>query len=387
MTVLTIMMSAVGWILLLMAGIGAAYLAAATFALDRFLRAAETPVPGSEAVTILKPLYGREPRLLENLASFVEQDHDGRIQILCGVQRPDDPAIETVRALQARFPEARIDLVVDGTRHGPNGKISNLVNMMGHAAHDTLVLSDSDMAVERDYLSRLLPALRHPETGAVTCLYRGRGDGGFWSRLAAAGSSYQFLPNLVFAKTRGMAAPCMGSTIALRRETLDAIGGFARFADVLADDHAMGQAIARLGLSVDVPPMVLTHAFTDARFREVWRHELRWAATVRGIAPAGYAGSFITVPFPLALMALPFHPVPGLVAVVGTALVRLCTKRVVDRHTDASSAPFWSLPLRDILSFAIFLASFFVRSVDWRGTALNMVGQGRVTVSSEIART
>ncbi|WP_176593852.1 bacteriohopanetetrol glucosamine biosynthesis glycosyltransferase HpnI [Sphingobium sp. EM0848] len=384
---LTIMLSAIGWALLLLAGIGMLYMAVATFTLNRFLGTKEQPPPGNEAVTILKPLHGWEPRLTDNLASFIEQDHAGAIQLLCGVQRPDDPAIETVRMLQTRYPGARIDLIVDETRHGSNGKISNLINMMRHAAHDVLILSDSDMAVGRDYLSRLLAALRRPGTGAVTCLYGGRGDNGFCSRLAAAGSSYQFLPSLIFAKVHGMASPCMGSTIALRRETLDAMGGFARFADILADDHAMGQAVERLGLSIAVPPMLLTHAFTDARLRDLWRHELRWAATVRGLAPAGYAGSFIAFPLPLALAALPLHPSPALAALAATLIVRFYTKRAVDRHARVISASFWTLPLRDMLSFAIFIASFFVRSVDWRGTALNMVGDGRVTSSTETART
>ncbi|WP_395397040.1 bacteriohopanetetrol glucosamine biosynthesis glycosyltransferase HpnI [Novosphingobium sp. BL-8A] len=384
---LTIVTSALGWALLLMAAVGVLYMVAATLALNRVLAVRRAPAAGNEAVTILKPLHGGEPRLVDNLASFIEQDHRGPVQILCGVQRQNDPAIDTVRTLQARHPSIRIDLVVDAACHGANGKISNLVNMMRHAAHDTLILSDSDMVVDRTYLSGVLAALRQPGIGAVTCLYRGRGDAGFWSRLAAAGSSYQFLPNLAFAKAHGMAAPCMGSTIALRRGTLDAVGGFARFADVLADDHAIGQAVEELGLSVAVPPILLTHAFADTHFRDLWRHELRWAATVRGIAPDGYAGSIVTMPLPLALLAIPFHPVPALATIAVTLAVRLSTKRVADRHAGAISAPFWMLPLRDALNFAIFFASFFVRSIDWRGSALTMLGDGRVQASSETAGT
>ncbi|WP_395333053.1 bacteriohopanetetrol glucosamine biosynthesis glycosyltransferase HpnI [Novosphingobium sp. BL-8H] len=381
MAELTIVTSAVGWALLLLAAIGVLYLAAATVALNRFLHGKADAYPGNEGVTILKPLHGWEPRLIDNLESFIAQDHAGPIQLLCGVQRSDDPAITAVRTLQARHPTLRIDLVIGAARHGANGKISNLVNMMTEAAHDTLILSDSDMAVGRNYLSGVLAPLGQPGTGAVTCLYRGRGDAGFWSRLAATGSSYQFLPNLAFAKAHGMAAPCMGSTIALRRETLDAIGGFGRFADVLADDHAIGQAVERLGLSVAMPPILLTHAFTDAGFGDLWRHELRWAATVRGLAPAGYAGSIVTLPLPLALLALPFHPAPALATVIASVIVRLCTKRVADRHAGAASAPFWMLPLRDTLNFAIFFASFFVRSIDWRGSALTMLSDGRVQAS------
>ena len=379
-----LLLSAIGWILLALAAVGTAYMALATRVLARFL---DQRLPASiraTPVTLLKPLYGTEPKLTENLATFVEQDHEGPVQVLLGVQRADDPAIAAVRALQRRYPEARIDLVIDGTPHGSNGKVGNLVNMMRQAEHDVLILSDSDMAVGRDYIAQVLASLDQPGTGAVTCLYRGRGDTGFWSRLASAGPSYQFLVGLVFGQTRGLADPCMGSTIALRRETLDAIGGFAAFADVLADDHAIGQAVRAHGLAVAIPPLLLVHASTETSFAELWKHELRWAATVRGVSPAGYAGSFIAIPLPMALAGMAVHPNCGLAITLAALAVRVATVRVVDRHAGEPTAPLWMLPLRDIVSFAVFVASFFVRSVDWRGTELTMLDNGRVAAPSEI---
>lgn len=383
MTALAPVASGIGWLLLFLAVLGALYMAVATAVLGRFLSARRAVPVRGEPVTLLKPLYGAEPRLADNLATFLEQDHAGPVQLLLGVQRADDPAVEAVRALQVRYPAARIDLIVDGTRHGANGKIGNLVNMTRHAAHDILILSDSDMAVPPDYLSQVLAALDTPGTGAVTCLYRGRGDSGFWSRVAAAGPSYQFLVGLVFAKQMGLARPCMGSTIALRRETLGAIGGFEAFADVLADDHAIGQAVEALSQSVAVPPMLLTHASTERNFADLWRHELRWSATVRSVAPGGHAGSFLAIPLPMALAGALFHGLPGLVIAAATLAIRIATVRLVDRHARENTAPLWTLPLRDCLSFAIFIASLFARSVDWRGAQLNMVGDGRVVARSE----
>ena len=178
-----------GWALLTLAGLGSLYLLAAAIVFCRFFARRAVPARRTEAITLLKPLHGAEPRLMENLASFLAQEHDGSIQLLCGVQRDDDPAIAAIEALRARHPGAAIDLVVDSTVHGANGKVSNLINMMPRAEHPIIVLSDSDIVAAPDYLARLLAALDTPGTGVVTCLYRGRGDAGFWSRVGAAGLS------------------------------------------------------------------------------------------------------------------------------------------------------------------------------------------------------
>uniref|UniRef100_UPI0035CB097A glycosyltransferase n=1 Tax=uncultured Sphingomonas sp. TaxID=158754 RepID=UPI0035CB097A len=239
------------------------------------------------------------------------------------------------------------------------------------------------MAVPRDYLARVLAALDAPGVGAGTCLYRGRGDAGFWSRFAAAGPSWQFLAALAVGIGGKFATPCMGSTIALRRETLAAIGGFAVFADILADDHAIGQAIGAQGLAIAVPPLLLAHAHDDSSFGAVWRHELRWAATVRGVAPAGYAGSIVAYPVPLAILAVLVHPAIGLWVALGALLARFAFAHAVDtRGGERPLSCLW-LPARDILSFAVFLASFFARSVDWRGASLRMASNGTIVAGPE----
>lgn len=372
------------WAVLGLSLIGSVYMAAAAITLRGFLSSTAASERRSDTVTILKPLHGAEPRLVDNLATFLAQDHDGPIQLLCGVQRPDDPAIGAIEMLRARFPQARIDLIVDPTAHGANGKVANLINLEPHIAHCIVVLSDSDMAVRPDYLARLLATLDAPRTGAATIAYNGRGDAGFWSRIAAAGLSWQFLPGVVFGAARGLARPCMGSTIAMRRETLAAIGGFAAFADILADDYAIGEAVAALGLKVAMPAMLVTHASTERSFGELWRHELRWGATVRDVVPAAYLTSVIAMPLPLALLASPLHPLPGL-ALAGLALLsRLSAAIVADRRGGARTAPLWLLPLRDCLTFTVFMASLTVRSVDWRGATLRMAQRGRISAEPEL---
>ena len=274
--------------------------------------------------------------------------------------------------------------VVDATRHGANAKVSNLANLAARARHPVLVLSDSDMVVAPDYLARLLAALDQPGIGAVTCLYRGRGDAGLWSRLGAMGLSYQFLPGAAFAVAHGLAKPCMGSTIALRRETLTAIGGFDAIADALADDHALGAAVRTLGVAVAVPPLLLVHASAEPSFAALWRHELRWGATVRDLGPAAYAGSVATFPLPFALLGLLLAPGLATAVVLAVALLaRLAIVRAVDRIAGEKTGPAWLLPLRDMLGLTVFLASLVARSVDWRGQRLKMVDRGRVVAASE----
>jgi ceramide glucosyltransferase len=333
---------------------------------------------GDFGVTILKPLHGDEPRLRDNLATFLVQNHSGPVQLLCGIGEPADPARHAVEALQREYPHADIALVADPARHGANGKIGNLINMMPLARHDTLVLSDSDMSVGPNYLAALLAVLARPGVGAVTCFYAGRGDAGFWSRVSAGIISHVALPDMVVGYATGLARPCMGSTIALTRETLEAIGGFARFADVLADDHAIGAAVAERGLTVAIPPLLLTHACTERSFAALWRQKLRWAATIRGLQPWGYAGSVVSRPLPLALIAALFMPATGLLLSVAALAVRLAVASRVDRLSGAKPVALWQLPLIDLVDFLVFAASFTVRKVDWRGNRLAIEGDGRI---------
>lgn len=379
-----IILSVLGWLLLAFAAVGSVFTIVATVVLARFFRAPQPCSVHDVAVTILKPLHGGEPNLLDNLTTFLRQDYVGPVQLLCGVQRCDDAAIIAVDALRQRFPTARIDLIIDPTSHGSNGKVANLINMEPSIAHDVVVLSDSDMVVPPCYLSAVLTALDRPKVGLVTCLYRGRGDQSIWSRLSAAGISYRFLPLATFATAIGKTGQaCMGSTIAMRRRTLQAIGGFRPFADVLADDHAIGKAVSALGLESALPPLLLTHASSEPSLPALWLHELRWAATVRGLMPhAAYAASLITLPVPLAMLGLVFHPLPGLWFVIAALFAKSVAAGAVNRVSGEVTLSRWLLPIRDILSLAVFIASFGVRSVDWRGRRLKIAANGRVAAGN-----
>jgi ceramide glucosyltransferase len=331
------------------------------------------------SVSILKPLHGTEPQLAANLCSFAGQKYGGPLEIICGVQRVDDPAIALVQGLQRDAPGAVLSLVVDPAVHGGNAKVSNLINIAARARNDVLVLSDSDMAVAPDYLARVVAALERPGVGAVTCLYFGRGDAGFWSRLAAMGINHGFLPSVIVGRALGMAEPCMGSTIALRRETLARIGGFEGFADVLADDYAIGAAVRAHGLKVAVPPFAIAHGCTEARLVDLVRHELRWNVTLRRLDPFGFAGLGLVNPLPVSLLAALLLPGGfGLGLILAALASRLLLALRIDAATGHRAAPLWWLPLRDVLSFALFIASFGVRKVDWRGARLGIEADGNI---------
>jgi ceramide glucosyltransferase len=362
--------------------VGTAYLAFAAFLLRQLSGVRPPRLRFARGVTILKPLCGAEPELEANLASFCLQTYPGPIQIVLGVSNAADPAAAVARRLITRFPDLDIELMVGAQTHGANRKISNLIDMASHARHDVIVLSDSDIKVDRAYLRQVVAALDESGIGLVTCLYRGRtSDSALWSRLAAMAINYHFLPNVLVGLRLGLARPCFGSTIGLRRETLDRIGGFGRFANQLADDYAIGKAIRDLGLHVAIPPMIVDHVCSEQTLRGLARHELRWARTIRLVDPAGHAGSIVTHPLPFALAAAVLGGLSGtglgiiVLALVCRALAPVQTERM--RGTGGSS--LWLTPLRDLLSFAILLASFLPGPVTWRGQRFAVRSDGTLT--------
>ena len=203
-----------------LAVVGCGYLITAAILVGRIARGRAPACPAATpAVSILKPLHGDEPGLFDNLTSFCAQDYSGRMQIVCGVQDADDTVIAVVERLREVEADRDLDLVIEGKMHGLNRKVSNLVNMASRIRHDVVVVADSDMRVNPDYLSRVVAALTEPGIGAVTCLYYGVGITGIWARLGALIINAQFLPSVVVGLALGLARPCFGSTLALSRSS------------------------------------------------------------------------------------------------------------------------------------------------------------------------
>ncbi|HEY1329339.1 MAG TPA: bacteriohopanetetrol glucosamine biosynthesis glycosyltransferase HpnI [Casimicrobiaceae bacterium] len=336
------------------------------------------PCPG---VTIMKPLHGAEPGLRENLATFFEQRYAGPVQMLLGVADEGDGAVPIARALMTSRPDVDATLIVGHGMAGANRKISTLVALEPHARHDVIVLSDSDIAVPVDYLTCVTAALAAKGVCLVTCLYRGQPQGGLWARLASMAIDHHFLPGVIVGVRLGLARPCFGSTIALSRDTLGAIGGFRAFADHLADDYAIGRAVRATGHAVAIPRLVIVHACPETSLRDLLQHELRWACTIRSVEPAAHAASVIAHPVALALLAAALLPAQAVTAtVVALALVaRIVLALRVDHTLGVPGTRAWLAPARDVLSFVVFVASFFVRSITWRGRRYRVRADGTLS--------
>jgi ceramide glucosyltransferase len=379
MTMASYAIVALGWTLVVLSQLGVIYTLLAALAvrhaLGRARRAGEGPAPD---VTIIKPLNGADPNLRDRLQTFCRQDYAGKIQIVFGVHDAADPAIAVVRELQLAHPALDIELVIDPRIHGANRKATNLINMADSARHDVLILSDADIAVDANYVRTVTAALAAPGVGLVSCLYVGRGGGGLWAGFSAMAINYRFIPSAIVGKAAGLAEPCFGATIAVRSEVLERIGGFAAFANHLADDYEIGRAVRQLGLKIAVPPTVVTHICDEASARELIVRELRSGRTVRQIDPIGYAGSFITYPFPLILIAAPLlGPSPLALGLIATTLaVRIAFKFAIDAITRAPAGRWWLIPVGDLLSFGLFVASFGVNRVGWHGARFRVSREG-----------
>lgn len=368
---------ALAWLLCAASAAGSLYLLFAGLAVRRFAARAQPPAPMAAPVSVLKPLCGEDAGLYDNLESFCRQEYP-EWQVVFGVQDSGDAAIPVVRRLIAAHPEADLALVVEPSRRDGNLKVANLQNMLPKARHDVIVIADSDMQVRPDYLADVTAPLADRATGLVTCLYRGVSAGGLWSQLACLNINHGFLPQAVVAAALGERNGCFGATIALRRDTLDAVGGLAAIAHSLADDHALGAAVRRRGLDVVLSPHVIDNVVAEPSLAALFRHELRWSRTIRAIAPVGFAGSILTQPMVLALLALVVAPRPAL-AVLALALVcRSAMVRMVDGALRLPSTPLWLMPLRDLLSFAVFIATFLSRTVAWRDRTFRIGRDGQL---------
>lgn len=398
------MMAILSGVAAVLSGIGLAEALAVSRLVVSFARTRPEPPTERPPVTILKPLHGTDPLLEEALTTLCRQDYPVW-QIVFGVQDAADPAIEVVNRLRQRFPAVDIALVVDPALHGRNRKVGNLINMMHAVRHEVLVIADADVHVLPDYLDRLVSGLLRPRVGLVTTLYAGlpvlgtgpandrRASFALPAKLGATHITHGFLPAAVLARALGR-QDCLGATMCLRRSDLDAAGGFHALADHLADDNVLGRRIVALGLRVVLATTVPLTTVPETSFKALFRHELRWARTIRALEPAGFAASAVQYPLAWALLTVMLTgAAPWSLGLFSVAWVlRAVAARSVDRalatlwtrdshpatgqaaHDAAGlafSCPVWLLPLRDVLSVTVMIASYAGRRVDWRGHDLH----------------
>ncbi len=318
------------------------------------------------AVSILKPVNGVEPSMERAIASHANLNGD--YEFLCGV-RPGDPAAGVI----AKFPKAKL---VESRTKAPNGKVGVLIDLERAATKDVLVVNDADIRVEPDYLTRVTAPLADPSTGLVTCLYRAEGAT-FAARFEGLGIATEFAPSTLVARFIGVDKFAMGSTMAFRKETLERIGGFETIAPYLADDFQLGAHIHALGLKCVLSDVIVT-THLGGNWSDVWKHQLRWARTIRVSNTAGYLGlplSFATVWALVAALA-------GMWTLAGVALgARMVMATVAGWGVLGSrdTLKLWPLiPVRDLFGAAVWVAGCFGRSVEWRGRELQLDAAGRI---------
>ncbi len=348
------------------------YVIVAAWCVSRFARQPR-PAPGfAPPVTVLKPLYGAEPELYESLRGYFTQDYPD-YQIVFGISRAGDPAQAVAERLIAEFPERDATIVATSRTNGRNPKISNLTNMLPEVRHDILVISDADIAVSSDYLSRVAAPFASPDVGAVTCAYTARAPRATLAmRLACQHINDVFLPSVLVARALGQVNFCMGSTMAVRADALAAIGGLDGLRDELADDYMLGRRLVERGWRVVLADRLVETMVSETDIAAVARHELRWARTIRGVEPAKYVATCLQHPISVTAIAALVLLLAGAgwVAAGATLAAGIAARLALHAHVHARlGIPGRDFPLtvlRDAMSLAIWTASFFGREVVWR---------------------
>ncbi len=347
-------------------------------------READAPVP-MPAATLMKPLCGLEPRLEENLTSFFLQDYP-EFEILFGTRDASDPALEIVQQLRARYPQVQVKIVFSGEPDQPNAKVCTLREMFAEASNEYVVISDSDVGVEPDYLRRVVAPLLDEATGLVMCLYRGVPTGGFWAGLEALGMSVEMAAGVVASATIGDVNFALGPTMATRREIVQSFGGIGVLAEYCADDYVLGNLVAKSGRKVVISDKVIDHYVVNRSFKSSMLHQKRWMMSTRFSIPVGHASSVMSFAMPYGVLAAiagwnTGHLALGL-ALLGCTVVNRMVMSVavgwgVVRDRRALSY-CWLYPLRDLMGFGFWLASYAGDTVDWRGEKYRLVMGGRM---------
>jgi ceramide glucosyltransferase len=337
-------------------------------------------------VSILKPVRGLDPEAYENFVSFCRQDYDS-FEVLFGVDNPADPAVPLIERLQRDFPQVSIGLII-APAFGMNRKASVLHGLASQARHEVLVISDSDCRVTPNYLRQVVAPLRDRGVGMVTCPYRGEKALTFTARLEALYIGATFVPLVLAARKYITLRLGLGATMAVRRGDLDRIGGFAAFADYLGDDYQLGYRISGLGCRVHLSRYVVGCVLGATTFREQWHREVRWMRNARVCRPREYPIVPLTFSTPLAvaLALVTGFSRASLAALVMSVVLRWLVGWLMTGFTgdvESRRAMVW-LPLRDILSAAVWFAGAAGRRIVWRGETFLLEPDGRLAPLAEV---
>lgn len=344
------------------------------------MQAASTATVPTPPMSLLKPLRGAEAGLEEYLTTFFQQDY-AVYEILFAVREERDPAVAVVNRLRRQFPAVPVKLLLTGQPPYANAKVYSMEKMAEAAAHSLLIITDSDASVAPDYLQAMAREFASPKVGAVTNLYRGVPGRDFWSRLEALGMSTEFMAGVVVAERMEGMKFALGPSMAISKECLQAIGGFAAMADYLADDFVLGHWSAEAGYEVRLSAHVINHHASTVGFLETFKHRLRWNRSSRYSRPSGYYGQGFTYFLPWTILLFLFVPavwsLTALLSVLtlrGWLAVELGLKLLGD---NAVPGNLWLVPLQDAISFATWLGGLKGREILWRNERYRLHKGGR----------
>ncbi len=343
----------------------------------RYLRVRPpAPLAGvPEPISILKPLAGLDPDLESNLRTFFEQDYTD-FEILFAVRHVDDPAVEVVEQLRAEYPQIATRLILTGEPPYANAKVYSLDLMLAEAAHDLVVMSDSDIRVTPDLLRTAAAEFQDPGMGVATCPYRAMSGKSLWSRLEATGMNADFLAGILVARMLEGMQFAVGPTIVARRWALESFGGFKRMKDYLAEDFVLGKFAAQAGHGVMLSSYVVEHHIGTSDFRNNAAHRLRWARSTRRSRPLGYLGQAFTMPVPWALAVCAVNPAWWPVLPL-TLAIRGASAYIVSTRVLHAKLNWALMPLEDLAAFAFWIAGFFGSTIEWRGRRYRLHSDGR----------
>lgn len=334
-----------------------------------------------EPVSVLKPCYGVEPGLEENLLSFIEQDYAAPFQVILSVQRPEDPCLPLLRKLEARFPD-RVEVVVHPSPPTVNGKVQNMIGGLTVARHDLIVIADSDVRVSRDYLAGMVTPFADKSMGYVCSPYVIVETRTTAEHLEALTFNAEFVPQVIFSWWSKAAPFCLGASMALRQSDLQRVGGMAAMAAYLVEDFEMGRRIMALGRSWQMIPHVVQMRIALPRFADYWSHQIYWDQNTRAANPAGFAASVVTKAIPFAMLyvlANPFSNMALLLFVAVTMLRMVSARAIMERLGDAQvQDKLYLLPLRDCLGLASWGIALVKRSFVWKGIRFGLMPDGRI---------
>ena len=332
-------------------------------------------------VSVLKPVHGVEAQLKENIESFFRQDYPA-YEIIFAADEGDDAALPIIREVSARYPHIPSRILINGKPPWPNPPAYSFFRMTQIAAHDIFVTSDSDVEVAPTYLREVVTPLLDRKVGMVTCLYRGKNAAGFWSGLTAIGMSVEMTAGVLVANMLEGMKFGLGPTIAVKKEAVARIGGYEVLGDYFANDFMIGNLIDKAGYTVVLSQHPIDHVVNQKSFQKMWENQLRWGKSTRYSRPKGHFGSGLIFAIPFGLLgliaALALHkPILGVALFAAAFLNRVLESWLVGWgivRDPVALKKFWLYPIRDLLGFIVWVASYTGAKSVWRDSRYELQG-------------